>query len=444
MNKTMLSALSLAAFLGVAAFLNTTGAQTPQGDIIRAQGAFLDGAGWYNLHTAEADRINVETWKAVNREAERVYNNFLMERYRHNEHSKKLTKKVQDDFKKRYEQAQRRWRTNPTPDDIRSGDALNAMAADLANPSITPSTWRTAQIDLPPNMSLTSLAFKIADTKQSSALRSTVAIDRMLVSSDWPLWFRRPEITSECDAYSKAVAFVVDKCRRKNQLQAIDVDRLRDAVSALSKKVDDAIPTSDGQRSRAKEFVRRLEEATRIFGEQTYAELLVRDVSEHRATSIAELLAFMRYYRLMFDDPGSSPEVLDVYDRLYGLLRQQKDTLGIAPPAPLVTRPSAVFKVGTVWVGATPKGIPVKLKVEERGPRRFRATFTHGNNIIREVRGEVRDDGFSWRGRDVKVVKGATKNLGGDYDATFQGDELRFRVDMADGSIVRYALHLAH
>jgi hypothetical protein len=437
MNKTMLSALSLAAVLGVAALFNTTDAQTPQGDIIRAQGAFLDGAGWYNLHTAEADRINVETWKEVNREAERLYNNFLMERFQRYEHTKKLGNMVQADVKKRFQQAQRRWRNNPTPEDITSGNALNALAADLANPSIGPSTWRNAQVDLPPNMSLTSLAFKIADTKQSSTLRSTVAIDRMMVKDDWPLWFQRPEIKPERDSYKKAVKAVVDKCCEKTKLQASDYDRLRNAVSDLSKKVDEAIPATDGQRSRAKEFVRRIDEATRIFAEQTFAEQLIRDVSLHKATSIAELLAFMRYYRLMFDDPGSSPEVASLYNGLYGLLRRQKDALGLPPPRP--PRPSEVFQVGTVWVGKTPGGIDVKLKVEDRRPRSFRATFTYGKDIVREVHGEVRDDGFSWRGRDVKVVKG--KGQGSDYDATFQGDELHFRVDTPGGSIVRYPLH---
>ena len=37
-----------------------------------------------------------------------------------------------------------------------------------------------------------------------------------------------------------------------------------------------------------------------IFAEQAYAEQLIRDVSEHKASTVAELLAFMRDYRLLF------------------------------------------------------------------------------------------------------------------------------------------------
>ncbi len=252
-----------------------------------------------------------------------------MERYQHYQHNKKLGNKVQADVKRQFLEAQRRWRTSPTPDDITSGDALNALAIDLADPSIGPSSWRTAQVALPTNMSLTSLAFKIADKKHSSLMQSTVAVDRMLVKDHWPVWFRRPEIDAECDAYERSVNSVVNKCRKGTELQASDLDRLRDAVGLLSKKVDDAIPNRDNQRSQARVFVRLLDDATRIFAEQTYAERLIRDVSEHQATSIAELLAFMRYYRLLFADPGSSPEVAAVYQGLYGLLRHQKEMLGM-------------------------------------------------------------------------------------------------------------------
>ena len=55
---------------------------------------------------------------------------------------------------------------------------------------------------------------------------------------------------------------------------------------------------------------------------------LIKDVSEHKAATVAELLGFMRYHYLMFSDPGRSPEAARVYEELYQLLRQQKDKLG--------------------------------------------------------------------------------------------------------------------
>jgi hypothetical protein len=444
MNKTLVASLAMAATLVAAALLDRSDAQTPQGDILRAQGRFLEGAGWYNLNTAAADRINVETWKQHNREVQRLYRDFLTERYAHIQKKRGLGGQIQADVQRKFEEAQARWRTNPTADDISSGDALNALAADLADESIAPSSWRTAQVKLPPDMSLTSLAFKIADRKQSSLLQSTVAVNRMLVTDDWPLPFRRREIEPECDAYKKAVTSVVDKCRKGTQLQAVDFDRLRDSVSVLSKKLDPAIPARDNQRGVAREYVRRLDDATRIFAEQEFAERLIRDVTEHKATTIAELLGFMRYHRLLFSDSGSSPEVRNLYDGLYGLLRRQKDSLGIANvPQRVAARPSDVFQVGTIWLGTGPQGGKLRLRVEERAPRRFRAIFAINNDIVREVRGDVGDDRISWLARDVRVVKGAPNNKGGDNLGTFHGDDLHFVFRNPNGKTNGFVLHRA-
>src|SRR3954467_4633654 len=102
-------------------------AQTGQGDILRGQGRFLAGAGWYNFNTARADRINVETWKSYNREVQRIYREYMMDRAHHIASRKGKTNKVQDVIQRRFEESQRRWRENPTPDYIASGDALNAL-----------------------------------------------------------------------------------------------------------------------------------------------------------------------------------------------------------------------------------------------------------------------------------------------------------------------------
>ncbi len=159
----------------------------------------------------------------------------------------------------------------------------------------SPATWptprlrvvairRTAAIELPTGLSLTSLAFKIADTKKSSIQRSTVAVDRMRIADGWPLAFRRPEIEPQCTAYQKAITATIEKCCKQTPLQAKDFDTLRSSVDVLKKKVEVAIPPRDNQRTLAREYVSRpLDEATRIFGEQAYAEELVRDVSEHKA-----------------------------------------------------------------------------------------------------------------------------------------------------------------
>jgi hypothetical protein len=160
-------------------------------------------------------------------------------------------------------------------------------------------------------------------------LQSTVDIDRLMVNDGWPLWLRRPELKREEVADEQAVGKVVEKCKNGTPLDASDVDKLRDTVIALQKKVPSAVPGRDNQRSRAMEYVNLLDGATRIFAEQTYAERLIKDVTEHKAETVGELLGFMRYHRLLFAPTGKSPEAAQRYESMYQLLREQKEKLGI-------------------------------------------------------------------------------------------------------------------
>ena len=425
--------------------------QTVQGDVLRGQGRYLEGAGWYNLNTAAARSINVETWKSYNREVQRIYRDYMMERHNHMQFKKGQTNKLQAEILRKFEEDQRRWRESPTAADVASGDALNALAGDLADPSITPSSWRTAKVDLPSNLTLTALAFKIADNKKAKIQQSTVAVDRMLVRDRWPLMFRRPEIERECDSYEKAITAVVEKCRKGTELQAVDYDRLRESVTALQKTLETAVPPRDNQRSQARDYVRRLDEATKIFTEQAYAERLIRDVSIHRASNVAELLAFMRDYRLMFADPGSSPEVTSLYDGLYGLLRRQKDALGIRDEAPSGgppaggRGPAVAFVVGSVWVNGG-EGAPMNFRVVERFPRRFRALFAIGKdqNTVREINGHIDGDVISWEPDEVRVVKAPPqakakaqrKAQGGGNRGTIRGDVISFTFNHGQGKFL--------
>ena len=331
MKTTLYVLVSLATVLGFTGSLHRAHAQTVQGDILRGKGRFLEGAGWYELNSARGRNIDVDTWSKYNKEVQRLYRDYMIDRYKRMAYKKGLTVRQQAEVMRKFAEDQRRWRENPSPDDIASGNALNALAGDLADASIEPSSWWRAQVPLPTNLSLTSMAFKVADPRKAKLMQSTVAVDRMQVTDGWPLPFRRPEIEPECTAYKESVASVVAKCREGTQLEASDFDGLRDTVTALTRKIDTAIPTRDNERGQARDFVRRLDEATRIFAEQTYAERLIRDVSQHKATTVAELLGFMRQYRLMFADPGSSPEVEQMYEGLYGRLREQIVKLGFKP-----------------------------------------------------------------------------------------------------------------
>jgi len=305
---------------------------TPQGDILRGQGQFLKGMAWYEVGSAQARAIDVETMIAWNRAVPESYNQYLIERAQRSAGRRALSNARQQAAAKALAETQRRWRANPAADDIRSGLALNALASELADPSIAPSSWRFAKVALPPDFALSALAFKItaAAGKGSKLHQSTVAVQRMRVTEMWPLPFRRPELERLCEAYENAIRNVVGKCEKGTPLVSRDFEQLRDAVDALKVKVPKVVPARDGLRMQAQEFVRQLDEATRIFADQAFAEELIRDLEKHEATTVAELLAFMRKYRLLFAEADNRPKTLQLYDALYQLLREQKKKLGLA------------------------------------------------------------------------------------------------------------------
>ncbi len=309
---------------------------TPQGDFLRGQGQFLKGMAWYEVGSAQSRAIDTQTMIIWNRAVQESYNQYLIERAQHNAGRLALRNARQQAAAKMLADTQRRWRLSPTTDDIRSGLALNALASDLADPSISASSWRVATVALPQDFSLPAMAFKItsAPGKGSKLQQSTVAVQRMTVGEAWPLPFRRPELAAQCEAYKNAIRNVVGKCEKGTPLVSKDFEQLREAVDALKVKAPQVVPTRDGLRTQAQQFVRQLDDATKIFADQEFAEELIFDMQKHEATTVAELMAFMRKYRLLFAEADRRPDCLQLYDALYPMLREQKKKLGLADLPP--------------------------------------------------------------------------------------------------------------
>jgi hypothetical protein len=309
---------------------------TAQGGAIRGQGQFLRGMAWYEAGSAEAMSVGVDAEIAWNRAVRANYDQYLRDRAQRSAAKAAVRDARQADLAKLAAEAQRRWRANPTDDDIRSGEALNALASDLADPSIPVSSWRSALVALPDDVSLTGLAFRPSGpANERLQIRSgpvVVAIDRMKAGAPWPAELAGPDWGPERMAYRRAVDAVFEACRGDRPLQARDVEGLRDAVQSLKAKAA-VLPRRGEARARGEAFVRRLDEATRLLVFQDMAEELIRDLDRHKAATVAELLAFMRKFRLIFAEADDSPGALAAYRSLYQQLRAQKTALG-APVAP--------------------------------------------------------------------------------------------------------------
>lgn len=321
------------------------GASVP-GEALRAQGRYLRGMAWYELGSARAGAIEADAVAAWNRAVQADYSQYLLDRARRAAAKKALRNEREEDAARRLDALRRRWREAPTVDDIRAGLALNALASDLAGPSIPPSAWAAVPVELPPRVTIAALAFRFADVPRikvpAQFAAGTVAVGRMK-GERWPVSLRRADLDHARAAYQRAVATVVAACARGKPLQAAQVDAVRDALFALKAEAAERVPASGDQRKQALAHLDRLDEATKIFLDRDIAEELIRDVEQHKAATVGQLLAFMKKYRLLFAEADEDPESWAVYQTLYDLLKRQKADLrsaadakeaqGDAPPA---------------------------------------------------------------------------------------------------------------
>jgi hypothetical protein len=307
---------------------------TPEGDLLRGQGQFLKGMGWYELNSAKANAINAKTEMEWRRWNDQLYKDYQSEREAHLQKRARLTKAQQEAARKKYEEREIRLRTSPTSEDIVKGDALNALLVDLSAPSISPSSWRYAKIPLPADLSIPSLAFRFAPkpgVKGAQELsRGVIALARLdtINGNRWGRVLSMNGLSTERKAYDAAYAKVRDECLKGNlSLEApLGLNR---AIAELRVRAGIMVPIENGFRTAAIRAVDDLRDAATLFHADTidFAQEMIADTQHHNAETVGELLAFMRKYRLMFASAEKTLGGGEMYGRLYALIREQKEML---------------------------------------------------------------------------------------------------------------------
>lgn len=402
-----------------------TQAQSATGDALRAQACYLRGLGWYNLNTAKATSINVDSairWKTDLRKIQRERWDLDAQRVA----EKKL--KIEEVRQQQLER-ELRLRVDPSSADVEKGDALNVLVYDLTDPDIKSSDWSSKTVPLPEGLSVKDLIFRFTpqsgSSKSSAALsKGVIALSRLDIEGKWPTVVKMEALDRERAAYENAYAKVRDQILNGefNLNVVLEMDR---TLTALQEKVKTAVPVERGFRVEAQKFVEDLKASTRLFDAETvdYAREILIDTKDHDATTVAELVSFMLKYRLQFATAERSSTARELYTKLHEALRQQATELGIKPPempeanpkrpADAVTfkgRHYKAFADVLTWHDA-------KRKCEEMGGRLAVIKSPEQNAFITKLTGESK----------IAVVwLGATdeKNEG--------------RWEWLDGSIVKY------
>jgi hypothetical protein len=305
---------------------------TIEGDLLKGEGKFLKGASWYELRSSKARAKDADTqlkWEKWNKDLADESRQDFVDRA-----SRKLANRNTRDANAGLALAEfeRKLRENPSIDDVRSGDALNALLIDLSNPKITLSGPSSEDIALPQDFSLRHVVYRFVGARggsRTSSMSGTVLdLQKLRAHDSWPLSLKMAALKQARDAYERAIRAVVGECKTGN-LNLDSVLTLETAIAELKDGVGTIVPTGDGMRANATRFVSDLEKGAKMFKTLDFAQELVGDIEQHDAHTVLELLAFMRKFRLLFADTEKLPQYARLYEQLYSLLKQQKEKLGL-------------------------------------------------------------------------------------------------------------------
>lgn len=313
--------------------------QTVQGSILQGLGAFAEGEGVYNYDSAVADSINVDTAIRLN---QYLWNSELDARARYNAHLARRLSLNKDEYKAR----QMRIRNNPLPEDIDSGEALNALLMQITQPKVMTGSASTLRLANAPIRAAAIREIPFRD--ETDAI--TLSLDELTDPKRWPLPLRADVFKTEREAYQQAVDDALVEDMDGGTLKPETVARVRNAVSALYRKVEATIPkTQQPDHLDAINYLKGLAGLSRML-ERPTVESVLAELGKLQNTTVGNLVSFMHSYNLRFA-PATTPKQKAVYRELYPLMVSTRDkvagkpdeTIDETPQPRPVDNPTAIF-----------------------------------------------------------------------------------------------------
>jgi hypothetical protein len=321
--RSGLAALVVLASIGCTAEAQIIfGGSTPEGDYLRGVGIADWGMGLYNLNTAQANSINLDTAirgneyvAAVAKEQTREY----------------VARKLGDATKVKefYKQEQARLLEKPESHDVEDGRALNIVLKQLWDSNVGESTFRSSalQVPLPVDM-VRHIPFKLDEKGEKFSMERL----SLKGKGKWSVAFQDNRFQYVKKAYERAL----DKALE----QAIDGKMQIAAIEELERKGDDLLarlnevvgPSSDRLYIEAKERVKELQSTVRLLKTEKI-ERAIGEIDKYSGTTINDLKLFMLQHNLRFSAAKTPEEKLLLPD-LYARLVQQRDKVTIPDTAP--------------------------------------------------------------------------------------------------------------
>ncbi|WP_435020883.1 hypothetical protein TA3x_002073 [Tundrisphaera sp. TA3] len=299
---------ALASLPAEAQFVNYIGpGSTPAGDYLRGMGIAADGFGSYNLKTAMAESIHLDSEIRLDRYIGEV---MIAGRIRY----AKYRRQVMDRLKAGYNAARQRIRENPMEGDMLKGDALNAIIEQLNAPDLSSSAFR-----------LTPVPISIEDIRRIPFHRG----DRNIVFSmqrlsfrgkgKWPVALQDDFYAAERKRYEAALDDALEHMVDRKMPDEV-IKTYVSSIEGLSAKLDQKFGPNSRELhyNEAKTRLREMAKSAELLKSSDLQPALA-ELDSYGGTTVNDLRLFMQRHSLRFASASSRDE-RELYPRLYEAL----------------------------------------------------------------------------------------------------------------------------
>jgi hypothetical protein len=284
------------------------GASTPMQGIGMGMGAMAMGAGQYNVDSAMARSMNVDTNLRISQAMWQQQHYLNWTNMLRRERNSKNTVQSLENIKKRIHEA-------PNESDIRSGNALNAILEDVTDPKkVHPSQLRLSRIPLEPGLgkqlplfySNQAVAFTIGD---------------LMGEAQVPLLLRSQVYAPYRENIKKAMASVeqasVDQSLSPEQINAV-IKAIDDFDQAFQKHAK----FGDPGYQEAKARISAVKKMTKMLSTPKFEEILATVEKAKKANvepTVTDLIGFMKHFNLRFGaatNDAQAAAMMDLFPKM--------------------------------------------------------------------------------------------------------------------------------
>ena len=269
---------------------------TPAGDYLRGAGIEAVGLGLYNLNTARAESIHVNTYIRFDRYLGEV---MMAGRKRYAEQNRRMMERL----KAGYDKIQRRYSENPDQYNVLKGDALNKDLDFLNDPKIADSAYRLAPITISIE-DIRRIPFHRADKNV------VFSMERLSFQGigKWPVALQDDYYAPERKHYEDVLDDALERMIEQKMPDSVIV-RYEAAIQTLISKIDAKFGTANQtlQYKEAKDRLREMKKSAALL-KITDLQLVMSELDTYHGKTIDDLRRFMQRHNLRFASAETASE----------------------------------------------------------------------------------------------------------------------------------------